>query len=180
MKDFLNDYAKNRKICTIFLKKRFNNAPFTDGDYEDIVSTAVEKMLTRPNLLPNLATLLYVAHLSAIDLFRKRRRETLVGDFPTNAPLSMWDNDDIELKNRIEEVILAVSRLNPRRRNLMELKYHAYAFESTTSCDEMVEVKNQPRPNSQQMAVTLGFPSAIALRQETFRTVAQLRMRFAA
>ena len=180
MQDFLKNYDKNYEICIRFVKKQFSNARFTNGDYEDIVSTAVLKILTSPNLSPTLSTLLYITNFSAIDLFRKRRREILVSDFPTNTPLSILDNDDMEIKNLIELVATEVSRLNPRRRNLMELKYHAYTFSATTSNDEMMKVKNQACSNCEQSAAQLNYPSAIALRQETFRAVTQLRTRLAA
>jgi hypothetical protein len=180
MKDFLANYDNNYKICFKFIKKQFSNAHFTDGDVEDVVSTGVFKILTRPNLLPNLATLLYVANLSAIDLYRKRCKETLVSDFHAHTNTSFWDNDDLETKNLIESVVAEVAQLNPRRRELMELKYHVCTFETAVSNDEIMAFKNQPRLNSKKMAVQLGYPSAIALRQETFRAVTQLKTRLAA
>lgn len=180
MQDFLKNYDKNYEISIRFIKKQFSNAHFTNSDYEDIVSTAVLKILTSSNLSPTLSTLLYVSNFSAIDLFRKRCKETLVSDFPTNTSLNILENDDIATKNLIELVVDEVGRLNPRRRNLMELKYHAYSFAATTSNDEMMKVKNQAPINCEQLARQLNYPSAIALRQETFRAVAQLRTRLAA
>ena len=180
MKDLLTNYSECRKICVCFLKKKFNTARFTDADFDDIVSTAVEKILTKPSLSSNLPTLLYIANLSAIDLFRKRRKETLVGDFPIHTPLSIWGNDDVETKHLLELVITEVGRLNDKRRTLMEQKYHAYTFPTTVSQLEMMTFKSQMPTDSKQMAAALGYPSALALRQETFRTVNQLRTRLAA
>ncbi len=180
MNEFLTHYAKNRKICLFFIKDRFPHARFTDADYDDIVSTAVEKILTKSSLSPNLNTLLYIAHLSAIDLLRKRRKETLVGDFPSNTPLSMWSNEGAKNHHRIESVIVAVAHLNPRHRQLMALKYHACAFDSNTTHEEMIRFKSQPHQKGKTMAFELGYPSETALRQDNFRAVSELRARLAA
>jgi DNA-directed RNA polymerase specialized sigma24 family protein len=175
MDDFSINYQAHFHACILFLKRRFNNAGFVSVDFADITSNATEKILKNPNLAKDLATLMYVANFCAIDLLRKRQRETLVSDFLSCPPLSMEGDNDLEKKELLETIMHEVNKLGPRQRALFTFKYHAFA--PTLSSEEIVAAKNQRRLNSKQLAERLGYPSATALRQEAFRTVAELRTR---
>lgn len=178
MEDFSINYQAHFHACILFLKRKFKNAGFVNVDFADITSNATEKMLKNKNLTKDLATLKYVANFCAIDLLRKRQKETLVSDFFSSPPLSIGGDNDLEKKELLESIMDEVNQLSPRQRALFTFKYHAFA--PTLSNEEIVIAKNQPRLNTQQLAEKLHYPSATALRQEAFRTVAQLRTRLRA
>ncbi|MBL7815911.1 MAG: hypothetical protein JNL70_12925 [Saprospiraceae bacterium] len=172
MKELLYHFDHVRATTIRFLSFKFKNSRLTLADFEDAFSSAFEKLLldankSQPTLLASVHTICYLSNNAIIDIYRKRKRETLVGEWLDFYPLSTTDFDDDNLarKQELEHVISQVASLPNQRKALVEAKYDARFFDKQASNDEIIAFKNKPK----QPAMTT------AMRQELFRGINALR-----
>ena len=110
-----------------FIARRYASEPSV---LEDIVSESCLRLMERVDTLTGLAEGQLRAYIRstvrsrAVDLLRRRRRETAVGDGDGPAfesPDPDWQR--IELREELERVLEAVSRLPEPQRTALRLKY---------------------------------------------------------
>ena len=182
MKNLLSNFDQARNISIHFLRTKFSGSKLTLADMEDAVSTAFEKLLLdaakpKPSLNATTQTICYLSYHALVDVYRKRKREILIGETTVFTPLSTTAMDAffLEKKTKIEEIIASVVYLPQRRRELIEAKYDARYFDSTATLEEMMRYKN--RSKHQSLTHEMGFATEGAMRQEMFRAVSTLRTR---
>ena len=181
MDQLLLAFSQHRKAILNCLKSRFRNT-LNEADLADAISTAYEKILLDsrkpvPKLATTFSTLSYLAWLSAIDIYRRKRRIVHMDTMLENGPLSNSFSDDalMEEKWLIERVITEVNKLPPQRKRMMENKYDAFTFGENATYADMISTKSHAKYCSKKEVLELGFPSEIAARQARFRTLAVLR-----
>ena len=168
---FTNQHWLFRKNAEIALKRHFPR--FSREQIEDIVSdafAAIWKQGLNVTLSCTPQTYLHtICRNKAIDFTRKEKTR----QFSLERYMSATEENDFQ-KERLEIVANAVTHLpSPRKRALMETLYDVKIFDAETPSALKIAYRNDLKNEAVQKR--LGYPSAIALRQEKHRIITALR-----